>query len=271
MLLNGGKRMIEQVVHNLEIAYHYVYRSKCKTNESNDLWHLAHDWRDQRAKISDMLLRESYHFSPVHSYAYKHNKCLYTFRTVDALVIKAIALTLIEVLPRSPLCHSYKGHGGVKQALSRAQVCQDTYLLKTDVQDYYASIDHFLLLEKLSVYTSPDLLRLIYRALKCLNMHLISIEKGLPRGSAMSHVLGNFYLHELDVIFAQRWATQRYIRYMDDILVMTTAKGALRRADRTIKKTLNKLKLNYSYQKSYIGKVSKDNKLTFLGKQIITM
>ena len=268
MSLNGQRKMIEQVVNNLEIAYRHVYRRKCKTNESNDLWHLAHDWGHQRKKISDMLRRESYHFSPVRSYEYKDNKYLYTFRTVDALVIKAIALTLIEVLPRSPLCHSYKGHGGVKRALARVQACEGTYLLKTDVQDYYASIDHFLLLEKLSVYISPDLLRLIYKALKCLNMHLVSIEKGLPRGSAMSHVLGNFYLHELDMIFAHRWTTQSYIRYMDDILVMTTAKGALRRADRTIKQTLNKLKLNYSYQKSYIGKVSKEKELLFLGKKI---
>ncbi|ABU70618.1 hypothetical protein M892_04885 [Vibrio campbellii ATCC BAA-1116] len=39
--------------------------------------------------------------------------------------------------------------------------------------------------------------------------------------------------------------------------------------DRTIKQTLNKLKLNYSYQKSYIAKVSKEKELLFLGKQIL--
>ncbi|CAH1606260.1 hypothetical protein THF5G08_230027 [Vibrio jasicida] len=157
--------MIEQVVEHLDTAYRHVYRNKCKTNESNYLWLLAHDWGSQKDKISAMLRRESYYYSPIRSYEYKDNKYLYTFRTIDSLVIKAIALILIEVLPTSPLCYSYKGHGGVKRTLARAQVCEGTFLLKTDVQDYYASIDHFLLLEKLSVYISPGLLRLIYRAL----------------------------------------------------------------------------------------------------------
>lgn len=260
--------MIEKVIANLDVAYRHLYQRKRISHHNNDFWQLAYDWGNQRAEISDMLRRESYHFSPVRSYEYKDNKYLYTFRTVDALVIKAIALTLIEVLPRSPLCHSYKGHGGVKQALARAQVCEGTYLLKTDVQDYYASIDHFLLLEKLSAHTSSDLLRLIYKALKCLNMHYVSIEKGLPRGSAMSHVLGNFYLHELDMIFSQRWTTQRYIRYMDDILVVTNSKGALRRADKTIKKTLTELNLKCSYRKSYIGQLHDDKELLFLGKNL---
>ncbi|CAH1606261.1 hypothetical protein THF5G08_230028 [Vibrio jasicida] len=73
------------------------------------------------------------------------------------------------------------------------------------------------------------------------------------------------------MIFAQRWTTQRYIRYMDDILVMTTARVALRRAERTIKQRLNKLKLNYSDNKSYIGKVPKEKEFIFLGKQITVM
>ncbi len=148
-----------------------------------------------------MLRNETFYFSPVRTIEYQLNKHLYTFRTIDAVVIKAIALTLIDVLPTSSLCHSYKGHGGVKQAVKRCATVEKSYILKTDVQDYYASIDHFLLIEKLSAYVSPDLLRLIYKGLKCLNSRLESIERGLPRGSSMSHVLGNFYLHELDEIF----------------------------------------------------------------------
>jgi RNA-directed DNA polymerase len=44
-----------------------------------------------------------------------------------------------------------KGHGGLKATVSALQAAlpDDTYVMKTDVKGYYASIDHTILLKQL--------------------------------------------------------------------------------------------------------------------------
>ncbi|WP_425599406.1 RNA-directed DNA polymerase [Vibrio natriegens] len=125
--------------------------------------------------------------------------------------------------------------------------------------DYYASIDHVYVLRQLAPYLDASISELLYRALTVHKM-------GLPRGSALSHVLGNFYLHELDVTFEGRTQTQHYGRYMDDLLVFTSTHGALRRANQTIAQHLSHLGLQAARAKQWIGQTpSHSCGLSFLG------
>ena len=50
--------------------------------------------------------------------------------------------------------------------------------------------------------------------------------QGIPLGSPLSPVLGAFYLYELDRACTRRglW----YVRYMDDILILTSTRWRLR-------------------------------------------
>ena len=78
--------------------------------------------------------------------------------------MKALALVLPQHLPLSKQCTHLKGHGGGKFAVRHvlAHLPQHHFVLKTDVQSYYASIDHQVLRDRLAVHiTDQDVLNLI--------------------------------------------------------------------------------------------------------------
>ncbi|HIF9401005.1 TPA: RNA-directed DNA polymerase [Photobacterium damselae] len=239
--------LIHRVIHHLDEAFSYVYRRSRHKGDNDDIWDCRFHWPLRKAQLQSQLLHHAYVFSPARVVEYQPGKTLHTFRSLDKIVLKAIALTLLEVLPRSPLCFSYRGHGGVPGALRfiEAQRTSTRFAFKTDVANYYASIPHYPLMTQLTPYLDNSLQPLIYQALTLQ-------ERGLPRGSALSHVLGNFYLHILDRGFERR-VTQHYCRYMDDILVLTAHKGALRRAVATIKDVTHALGLTLAYTKQQVG------------------
>ncbi|MCG9703300.1 RNA-directed DNA polymerase [Vibrio natriegens] len=252
--------LIHRVIDHLDEALTYISKRSLHKGDNDDIWDLRFQWLQRKAELSAQLLSQTYVFSPCRVFEYKPGKFLHTFRSVDKLVLKALALTLIDVLPRSPLCFSYAGHGGVPGALRyMASYASCRFGFKTDVADYYASIDHVYLSHKLAPYLDTSISVLMYRALK---VH----DTGLPRGSALSHVLGNFYLHELDALFERRQSTQHYCRYMDDVLVLTECRGALRRASQAIAQHLSHLGLQVARGKQWIGQTpSRACQLNFLG------
>jgi len=69
---------------------------------------------------------------------------------LDALVLKATALVLAaHWLPNlSPHCYHVEGRGGDKAAVRfvNEHIADNTFVLRTDVKGYYASIDHVILL-----------------------------------------------------------------------------------------------------------------------------
>ena len=56
--------------------------------------------------------------------------------------------------------------------------------------------------------------------------------RGLPRGCPLSPALGGFFLYELDQQFVS--SDVFYLRYMDDLLVLTKTRWKLRRAVRQL-------------------------------------
>ncbi|XEV12402.1 reverse transcriptase domain-containing protein (plasmid) [Vibrio alginolyticus] len=252
--------LIHQVIDHLDEALTYLSKRSLQKGSNDDIWDLRFQWPLRKAELSAQLLSQTYVFSPCKLFEYKPGKVLHTFRSVDKLVLKALALTLIEVLPRSPLCFSYAGHGGVPSALRHiSPYANCRFGFKTDVANYYTSIDPVYLLRRLSPYLDASISGLLYRALK---VH----EVGLPRGSALSHVLGNFYLHELDIVFEGRGSTQHYCRYMDDILIFSHSRGALRRAVKTVMHQLDNLGLQAARTKQWIGQTPTNSCLVhFLG------
>ncbi|MHC0041871.1 RNA-directed DNA polymerase [Vibrio campbellii] len=178
-------------------------------------------------------------------------------------MLKALAIALNQTLPKSRLCYSWKGHGGVARALKGIHnTHQVHYFVKTDVTNYYASLSHYQLLEQLTPHvTSSAVMRLLYVALTHQQPNI-----GIPRGSPLSHVLGNFYLHHLDLRFENR-STQHYFRYMDDVLVLSDKKGALRRSISTIKQAFSDNGLAWATPKSFIGSIDK-HQIVFLGEEL---
>ena len=87
------------------------------------------------------------------------------------------------------------------------------------------------------------------------------IERGISRGCPLSPILGALYLKALDDQFEGNDVF--YIRYMDDILILTRTRWHNRQAVRRLNQCLNTLRLEKHPDKTFIGRIGKG--FDFLG------
>ena len=52
--------------------------------------------------------------------------------------------------------------------------------------------------------------------------------RGIPIGNLTSQIFGNIYLHEVDLFIKRTLKAKRYIRYMDDLMIISDNKQQLR-------------------------------------------
>ena len=187
------------------------------------------------------------------------------------IALKLIALTLAQImsdyLPKT--CYHVKGSGGLKHAVSltSAAARDHTYVLRADIKGYYESIRFDVLKTIISTYVKhPILLILIEKALYRTEIHggvyYDYHHKGIPKGSPLSPILGAIALMPLDQAMGQN-QNIFYARFMDDWIVFTQSKTALRRVIKLTHTTLQQLHLTLHPTKTYIGKIARG--VNFLG------
>jgi retron-type reverse transcriptase len=95
------------------------------------------------------------------------------------------------------------------------------WVLKFDIKKCFESIDRDVLKMILSWHIADT-------SLRDLVFHIVdSFERGLPLGNLTSQLFINVYLHELD-IFAKKYCFCRYyLRYADDIIIVSESKKEL--------------------------------------------
>ncbi len=127
------------------------------------------------------------------------------------------------------------------------------------MQQYYASIDHHLLLDRLARYIKDRaVLNLIVQHLRRVAERgglYWEHTRGVALGSPLSPILGAFFLNELDAAFASRGLF--YIRFMDDILVLSPTRWKLRAAVKVVNQVLAALHLDKHPDKTCIGRIDK--------------
>jgi RNA-directed DNA polymerase len=189
----------------------------------------------------------------------------------DALVIKVLTAIIQEALKPylSKTCYHLKGHGGLKGAVRDLIKLYPKYsfFCKTDVRSYYDSIDHFILYTKLYDYISENTRGYVWQFLnRCVEWGGLyqDIKRGIPRGASLSPLLGAFYLLDLDRKMAR--LDVKYVRYMDDILILAKTRWKLKKAIKVLNQTFDELKLEKHPDKTTIGRVEKG--FDFLGYHI---
>jgi hypothetical protein len=187
----------------------------------------------------------------------------------DALIIKVLTGIIQERLKPFLLktCYHLKGHGGLKGAVRDVMKHLPKYefFCKTDVLSYYDSIDHYILLMKLHENIDDRIIvsyvwRFLNRCVEWGGLYR-DINRGIPRGSSLSPLLGAFYLTELDQKMVK--LDVKYFRYMDDILILASTRWKLKTAIRVLNQTFNELKLEKHPEKTLIGRVERG--FDFLG------
>jgi RNA-directed DNA polymerase len=246
----------------LDTAYLWLCKQRANFPANADIWHLRFHWHTIRGELLQTLNKQDYTLLPLSVVTKADGETLHLWSSQDALVLKMLAMALPESLALSSLCTHIKGHGGLKATVSalRASLPDYTYVMKTDVKGYYASIDHTILLKQLDKdIADPFIWRLLVQFVKR-NVErggtFKSIHCGISRGCPLSPVIAAYYLKALD---EQMAGDTRYFyrRYMDDVIVLAKTRWHLRKAVRAVNQHFQQLKVEQAPDKTFIGKISK--------------
>ena len=132
----------------LDDAYAWLCHRRRRFPSNADVWHLRFHWAREKVGLLKQLRKRRYQFSPLQRVQKADGEVIHLWPARDALVLKALSVLLAEVLPISTACTHVKGHGGLKSTVRKVheELPNYRFVLRTDVKEYYASIDHFLLM-----------------------------------------------------------------------------------------------------------------------------
>lgn len=168
------------------------------------------------------------------------------------------------MLPSSHACRVGKGtHSGARACQShiRQEIIQhgSAKILKTDFSGYFYNIDRTVLWE------------LIKRKISCkktlwlISRFLPNEGKGIPIGNLTSQLFANIFGNEVDRFLAQSLKVKRFVRYMDDIVIIHHSRKHLEFVKEYLQYFCeNRMKMSFS--KSYIKDSTQG--IDFLGYRI---
>ncbi len=252
-----------------DAAFQWLCRNRKKHPPSSDIWDLRRGWNEQSNAVIKEFADGSYLFDVQKKITLSCGETIALWSSRDALVIKVLTAIMQEKLKPflSKACYHLKGNGGVKGAVRDVTSLLPKYKFscKTDVKSYYDSIDHFTLLMKLHDYISDrKIINYVCQFLnRCVEWGGLyqEIKRGIPRGASLSPLLGAFYLLDLDREMGK--LDVKYIRYQDDILILSSTRWKLKKAIRVLNKTFNELGLEQHPDKTLVGRTERG--FDFLG------
>ncbi len=228
------------------------------STDGKTLYDLASPGLKGLDSIHRALESESFRFRPALALKYNFNgkhRTLYISpweeRIVDLILYRAVNQRLHNWLSRNSYAYRDRTYG-LDRCQSRIarivrSACAPLYLIKRDISNYFASVNHDILLDQLSSLIARDdylfslleqRVRFPYRDDQA--EHVASI--GIPFGSAVACVLANIYLTPLDRRI-ERIPGLAYFRYADDILILTPDRQGAVAAQEELERGLADLRL----------------------------
>lgn len=205
----------------------------------------------------------------------------------DRVVHHALCQVIEPIFDRTFIHDSYtcRLKKGTHRAVDRCQVFarRYRYVLKADIQKFFPSVDHAILLGLLAKkIRDPQVVELIGRILKSGEgvlaeeyvMHWFPGDdlltplrpRGLPIGNLTSQFWANVYLNGLDQFVKRRLKCRAYVRYVDDFLLFSHDKAQLHRWKQEIALFLESLRLRVHDRKTVVFPVSEG--IDFLGYRV---
>lgn len=222
---------------------------------------------DELLKIQEELRQKTYQIGTYkHFYIFDPKKRLISALPYRDRVVQHALCNVIEpifdrtFIHDSYACRKNKGsHRAVNcfSLFSRA----NKYVLKCDIKNYFASIDHEVLYELITnKIKDPQVLWLVRLIIDSTS------NPGIPIGNLASQVFANLYLNDLDHYLKETVKCKCYIRYMDDLVVFDGDVDKLGRIKNFIAACFTSLKLKMHPDKSRIHETK--NGVEFLGYMI---
>lgn len=257
-------RLIDRVISDevIEAAFEWVCKRRRDYSHNSAVWELRRNWLAFKPVLRKALSAGDYRFSPLREIR-TATDVVEVWCSRDALVLKALAIVLSEHLAPvlSSKCHHVKGNGGAQAAVrtARSALAPGCHVMKSDVEGYYASIDHEVLMALAGKYIpDPFVLRLIRQYLErtvCFGENYRDVTRGISLGCPLSPLMGALYLKPLDDAVAETGLF--YARFMDDWLIIAPSRWKLRKAVQLVNRVLDTLKLKKHPGKTFIGRASK--------------
>ena len=173
----------------------------------------------------------------------------------DRVVHHALCNLMQPVLERRFIAQSFscqegKGTTAARECV-RKLVNAHRYVLKCDVRKFFDSIDHEVLLAKLSTVLPDAGVRSLCERIIA-SHHTKGRERrcGLPIGNLTSQLWGNFYLDGMDHLMTEVEKHGAYARYTDDFLLFSNDKQRLWKLRERIMECLAVLHLELALPKS---------------------
>ena len=185
----------------------------------------------------------------------------------DRVVHHALINILEPIYERCFIFDSYatRKNKGTHKALERAQhmMRHNYWFFKTDVDKYFDSIEHDVLLKLLERKVKDH--RLMQLAEKIIRLGGLGV--GLPIGNLTSQFFANVYLNGFDHFVKHQLKAQNYIRYMDDFVLFSQDRHYLKDCRSSIEDYLKReLGLRLKSNATFLNHA--ENGLTFLGRRV---
>ncbi len=160
----------------------------------------------------------------------------------------------------------------VKTVVNNAWKKGYRYVVESDLENFFPSIDHTILFEELSLRI-PEADRKFFNLIKkCITApgivdgETVPRRKGLAQGSPLSPVLTNLYLDIFDKKMIE--SGRKIIRFCDDFIILTKTHDDAVRALNATRKIISDISLSLNEEKTSIKRIS--DGFEFLGMQFGT-
>lgn len=205
-----------------------------------------------------LLQRRQFRFRPAVALRYNFNgkqRTLYISPWEERIVDLMLYRTLSRMLDPcfSPNSYAYRAFGyGLDECQTQiANVMRSAdaplYLAKRDIADYFASIDHEILIAKTAELVDPSdyLFQILVQRIRFEyqeDVQTCTAIRGIPFGSAIACLFANIYLTAMDRRI-ESVPGVHYFRYADDILLLSRNRSEALTARHTLESSLAELRL----------------------------
>jgi RNA-directed DNA polymerase len=274
-----SENLFEQVIstENLFSAWDQFKKGK---RGKEDVMRFEHDVEVHLFKLHSELKSKTYRHGGYSGFFIYDPKLRHVHKANvrDRVLHHAVFTVLNRVfeptfIPTSFSCRigkgTHKGFEWVENALCKESrnYTKACYALKCDVKKFFDTVDHHILLSILSKRVRDPhlvwLLREIIDSYESERSNLFSA-KGVPIGNLTSQIFANIYMGEFDQFMKQTLRVNRYARYTDDFIVISTDRAYLESLIEPMKEFLKKkLALELHPDKVTIRRVTQG--IDFLG------
>ncbi len=147
----------------------------------------------------------------------------------DRVIHHAVCNIIEHLFEKTFIYDSYAnriGKGALKaikrfesfQRIHSGNNTKTAYILKADIQHYFDTVKHDILLAVLARKISDKRVLWLIRVILN-NHHTTEIGRGMPLGNLTSQFFANVYLNELDQFVKHSLHAKHYIRYVDDFVI----------------------------------------------------